>query len=1186
MNTKIAIIDVIGLPYDGDTLNHRGLGGSESAIILMSRELQRLGFDVTVFNNCTDTQAKEGVYQGVKFVDIQRLAESNNYTADVVISSRTIIPFSPAKYWGQLRYDCARYQKLVASAKLKVLWMHDTFCWGDEHLEELLVEGYIDEIFTLSDFHTAYVTNCHHGRRRNFEVLKNRVFITRNGAVRYRDWVDISRKDRNLFVYNASLTKGLVPLLEKVWPRVKQAIPQAQLKVIGGYYQFKANTAPDEQEQRLRAYASDPRYAELGVEFTGIIKQQEIADILCAANFMIFPAAFPETFGISSLESLLYNTPILTCRFGALEETAIERACYLLDYAIEPNGLFPDIDSDAQVERFVAMTVQAYNNPYLHQQKQHACRIVHDVAGWDTVALQWKQHFCRKLKLFLPLQEYRRVSEINSSIHQVFGRRYSNPEEWSTTKNSQQQRIAVVSPFYNSAQYLERCIQSVAQQDYDNYHLYLIDDCSTDNSVEVISRVVSELPEHMDGKITLIQNEINQGAVYNQVSVIRDLQDDDIVMLLDGDDWLVNEPDIFHYYNNLYHEGTEFSYGSCWSLADNIPLVAQTYPPEVKKNRSYRTHHFNWILPYTHLRTFRKKLINRVDDAMFKDDTGQWFKAGGDGAVFYALIEQAKPDRITAISRIVYNYNDLNPLNDYKVNGELQNQNARAITKLVQKSKTAAVEFVIPEPPKTVAPSKNTASALSMLQEMGILPKESTATSKVVTSTPAIEPVASVPAITNPTTKKRILIAIPTAKNIEVETFKSIYDLEIPEGYEVDFRYSFGYRIDQIRNLIAHWAANWYDYLFSVDSDISFPPDTLKRLLAHDRDIVSGLYIQRIPGTHALEIYLPNQQGGMTRAEYSQLPENQLINVAGCGFGCVLVKSEVFRAVGYPQFEYHVALDHNNTVSEDTDFCAKAMAKGFKIYADTSVKCKHTGSYTYTVGELTKQQPVAQIPTLTPIQRRLVELRAMPLFPKTHSDYLHKIKQQFNYTPKVIYDIGACVLHWTDAARQVWPDSEYIAFEAMPSTEFIYQKEGMRYHMGLLGYQNNLMVDFYHNEEHPGGNSYYRENEKINPVASELYKPVPMKMITLDSVVAVKNFPLPDLVKIDVQGADMDVLIGGKETIKHCQHLIIELQHVEYNVGAPNNHEVIEYIQSLGFQLVGEKFSYNMGDADYHFVRR
>ena len=113
-----------------------------------------------------------------------------------------------------------------------------------------------------------------------------------------------------------------------------------------------------------------------------------------------------------------------------------------------------------------------------------------------------------------------------------------------------------------------------------------------------------------------------------------------------------------------------------------------------------------------------------------------------------------------------------------------------------------------------------------------------------------------------------------------------------------------------------------------------------------------------IPGTHALEIYLPNQWGGMNRAELQNLPDNALVEIGGCGFGCVLAKGEIFSAVGYPQFEYHVALDHKDTISEDTDFCAKARNKGFKIYVDTSIKCDHLGAFTFKVGLMTGYAPV------------------------------------------------------------------------------------------------------------------------------------------------------------------------------------------------------------------------------------
>jgi hypothetical protein len=188
------------------------------------------------------------------------------------------------------------------------------------------------------------------------------------------------------------------------------------------------------------------------------------------------------------------------------------------------------------------------------------------------------------------------------------------------------------------------------------------------------------------------------------------------------------------------------------------------------------------------------------------------------------------------------------------------------------------------------------------------------------------------------TTKKKILIAIPTDKYIESQTFKSIYDLEIPDGYEVVFQYFHGYRIDQIRNLIADWVVNYkFDYLFAVDSDIGFKPNTLKLLLEANKPIISGLYRQRFENSN-LELY-----DTFGRIKYEDVKQYTHLEVKSCGFGCVLIKHEVFASIPYPHFEYKPAIDHANTLSEDTDFCLKAIKAGFSVWAHCQVLCDHFG---------------------------------------------------------------------------------------------------------------------------------------------------------------------------------------------------------------------------------------------------
>ena len=214
------------------------------------------------------------------------------------------------------------------------------------------------------------------------------------------------------------------------------------------------------------------------------------------------------------------------------------------------------------------------------------------------------------------------------------------------------------------------------------------------------------------------------------------------------------------------------------------------------------------------------------------------------------------------------------------------------------------------------------------------------------------------------------------------------------------------------------------------------------------------------------------------------------------------------------------------------------------------------------------------------IRTRLTELsnlRDMDFF-KDHVKYLRKLKSE-GVEPKVIYDIGSCVLHWTHEAKTVWPDAKYILFDAFEPAEFLY--EGYDYHIGVLS-DSVKTVEWWQNDFWPGGNSYYRETGRTEFFTDEMKSTRVTK--TLDQVVKEHGFPPPDLIKIDVQGCEVDILKGATETLKTVKDIIVELQHTEYNQGAPQVQHSLPFIESLGFKCVAPMFAYNGPDADYHFV--
>lgn len=217
------------------------------------------------------------------------------------------------------------------------------------------------------------------------------------------------------------------------------------------------------------------------------------------------------------------------------------------------------------------------------------------------------------------------------------------------------------------------------------------------------------------------------------------------------------------------------------------------------------------------------------------------------------------------------------------------------------------------------------------------------------------------------------------------------------------------------------------------------------------------------------------------------------------------------------------------------------------------------------------------------VQRNLSTMINADLLPRSHQLFLEKLRNEYNFIPFVCYDIGSAVLHWTRHAERVWKGVKIYLFDAFEPYQPYYKN--YEHTMTVLSNEDNRIVKFYQNDIYFGGNSYYKEiafdNGKYFPEDKYIMK----RTSKLDSIVKAKNYQLPDLIKIDVQGAELDVLKGGMESIKHAKFLIVELQNKQYNRDAPLAHITIEWLESKGWELIS-KFCDNGPDADYCFMNK
>lgn len=171
------------------------------------------------------------------------------------------------------------------------------------------------------------------------------------------------------------------------------------------------------------------------------------------------------------------------------------------------------------------------------------------------------------------------------------------------------------------------------------------------------------------------------------------------------------------------------------------------------------------------------------------------------------------------------------------------------------------------------------------------------------------------------------------------------------------------------------------------------------------------------------------------------------------------------------------------------------------------------------------------------------------------------LRDNLNFTPYGILDIGANRGHWAAEAKRLWPDSYVMCVEGNPECDTELKASGFSYRIALLA-DEEKDVTFYTRKGAPActGCSIYLEDTQF--YAGDAAESHTMRTETLDNMFPDAVF---DLIKIDVQGAELDVLRGGMELVKRAKALLLECSLEQYNKGAPLIDDVRDYCYSIGF---------------------
>jgi glycosyltransferase involved in cell wall biosynthesis len=347
-----------GTEFNGDTIKNKGLGGSESALLYLARELSKRGHDANVFCSCD----KPGCYDGVTYHHAEDFVEyCDAQPQDICVFSRVLETLASAK------------------ARVKILWLHDIAAI-QYYMDTLpALDKIIDRYFLISAWQQQGFTDT-------FDFGKNKLFLTRNG-IDLSLFVDPPPRYRNKLVYINTPFRGL-DVLVGLFPHIKQAVPDVELHLYTGMslYGDKFN----EIEQQMQVLYDHARKMP-GVVLHEPLPKAELAQELMSARLALYPSHFPECCSIASLETQAAGTPMITSALAGLNDTITHDETGILVPVNDPE--FRSRSKQYQVE-FLNQTIRLLKDDSAWQTLSgNAMKNAAGHYSWQNIATEWETEF-------------------------------------------------------------------------------------------------------------------------------------------------------------------------------------------------------------------------------------------------------------------------------------------------------------------------------------------------------------------------------------------------------------------------------------------------------------------------------------------------------------------------------------------------------------------------------------------------------------------------------------------------------------------------------------------------------------------------------------------------------------------------------------------------------------------------
>jgi len=253
-----------------------------------------------------------------------------------------------------------------------------------------------------------------------------------------------------------------------------------------------------------------------------------------------------------------------------------------------------------------------------------------------------------------------------------------------------------IIPSYNNEKWISKNLGSIFEQTYKKWRIIYVNDCSTDDTHNSFIKLTTEISSEYPNKITYINNTKKYGQSFNRYCAYNMCDDNEICIMLDGDDWLSSKYVLSYLNKFMVFYDVDMTYGRFEVFLNgknsNFNMPGE-YPQSVIEKRNYRAD--SWRA--CHLRVMKAALLKQIRPTDFLDENNDFIICSTDMVESFACLELSK-GRHKLITETLMVYNKENSI-IFVDTSHYSN---------VNKDKKVAIQKAVRNLPKyTLEPDKN-----------------------------------------------------------------------------------------------------------------------------------------------------------------------------------------------------------------------------------------------------------------------------------------------------------------------------------------------------------------------------------------------------------------------------------------------------------------------------------------------